>query len=217
LKVHQELRIGPPTVEQEAKYISWVAEHLTAGWSRDFAREEEVNRASTLKFYRFACQDAPARPAANLFLTHADRRTTSWLYVSNIVPQEVRQLTFDQYNHILNEFTTRFAKPSADSIGVRVELSSAEQSIKDWLSPESAKLLTAFSHLANKSTGSSHPMDRERWYNFLIALHRSGETPNVGLLQQWLIEEEHWPDDIAFDLVCEYEFARGLLGRFDPR
>jgi hypothetical protein len=217
VKVHQELRIGPLTGEQEPKFISWVAEHLTVGWSRDLAREEEVIRESAMKFYCFACQQSPDRPAAKLFLTHAERRTTSWLYVSNIVPQEVRQLTFDQYNHILNEFDTRFAKPAADSIGVRVELSSPEQSIEDWLSPESAKLLTAFSHLANKSTGSTHPMDRERWYDFLIALHRSGENPNVGLLQRWLIEEEQWPDDIAFDLVCEYEFARGLLDRFEPR
>ncbi len=217
MKVHQELRIGPLTGDQEARFISWVGEHLTTGWSRDFAREEELNRESAREFYCFACQQSPDRPAATLFLTHADRRATSWLYVSNIVPREVQQLTFDQYNHTLNEFETRFAKPAADSIGVRVELSSPEQSIKDWLSPESAKLLRAFSHGANKSTGSSHPMDRGRWYDFLIALHRSGENPNVGLLHRWLVEEEQWPDDIALDLVSEYEFARGLLDRFSRR
>lgn len=217
MKVHQELRIGPLIGDQEDRFISWIGEHLTAGWHRDVAREEELNRESERKFYCFACEQSPERSAARLFLTLADRRATSWLYVSNIVPREVQQLTFDQYNRILNEFEARFAKPAADSIGVRVELSSPEQSIEDWLSPESAKLLTAFSHLANKSTGSAHPMDRERWFDFLIALHRSGENPNVGLLQRWLIEEEQWPDDIAFDLVCEYEFARGLLDRFEPR
>ncbi len=217
MKVHQELRIGPLTGDQEARFISWVQEHLTTGWSRDLGREEELSRESGRKFYCFACQQSPDRPAAKLFLTHADRRATSWLYVSNIVPQEVRQLTIDQYNHILNEFNIRFARPATDSIGVRVELSSPEQSIDDWLSPQSAKLLTAFSLLANKSTGSSHPADRERWHDFLITLHRSGENPNVGLLERWLIEEEHWPSDIALDLLCEYEFARGLLSRFDPR
>jgi hypothetical protein len=110
-----------------------------------------------------------------------------------------------------------FARPVADSIGVPLELSSPEQSIGDWLSPESANRMKAFSHLANKSTGSTHPMDRERWFDFLLALHRSGENPNVGLLRRWLVEEEQWFDETAFELVCEYEFARGLLGRFDPR
>ncbi|HUY27643.1 MAG TPA: hypothetical protein VMV27_09505 [Candidatus Binataceae bacterium] len=217
MKIHQELRIGPLDGDQEARFISWVGEHLTAGWSRDLALEEKLNRESAGEFYCFTCPQSPGRPAAMLFLTHPDRPATSWLYVPNIGPQEVQQLTLDQYNHILNEFGTRFAKPAADSIGVRVELSSPEQSIEDWLSPESAKLLMAFSHRANKSTGSSHPKDRERWCDFLIALHRAGESPNVDLLHRWLVEEEKWPDDVVFDLVCEYEFARDLLGRFDPR
>lgn len=217
MKVHQELRIGPLTGDQETRFVAWVEEHLTEGWARDSAREEELNRESATKFYCFACQRTADRAAAKLFVTHADRHTTSWLYVSNIVPQEVQQLSFDEYNHILNEFGTRFAKPAADSIGIRVELSSPEQSIGDWLSPESAKRLIAFSRGANKSTGSSHWADRERWYDFLIAVHRSRENPDVGLLQRWLIEEEKWPDDTASDLVSEYEFARGLLDRFDPR
>jgi hypothetical protein len=60
-------------------------------------------------------------------------------------------------------------------------------------------------------------MDRERWFDFLIALHRSGENPDVGLLERWLVEDEQWPDDIASELVSEYELARDLLSRFDPR
>lgn len=217
MQVHQQLSIGPLKEGQEASLIALVGERLTAGWSRDLPREEELNRESARKFYCFACEQSSERSAARLFLTRADRRATSWLYVSNIVPRDVQQLTFDQYNHILNEFETMFAKPVADSIAVPLELSSPEQSIEDWLSPESANLLKAFSHQANKSTGSTHPLDRARWFDFLLALHRSDENPNVGLLERWLIEEEKWPDETAFQLVCEYEFARDLLGRFDPR
>lgn len=217
MKVHQELSIGPLTGDQERSFVAWIEEHPTAGWVRDLAREEELNRESAKKFYCFACQRTADRAAAALFVTHADRRATSWLYVSNIVPREVQQLSLDEYNHILNEFATRFARPAADSLGIRVELSSPEQSIEDWLSSETAKRLKAFSRGANKLTGSSHWADRERWYDFLIAIHRSRENPDVGLLQRWLIEEEKWPDDITSDLVSEYEFARGLLDRFDPR
>lgn len=205
------------TGDQEAQFISWIDGHLTAGWSRDLAREDELNRESASKFYFFTYEQRADEQPATLFLSHPDRQTTSWLYVSNIIPHQVQELSLDQYNHILNDFHARFAKPAADSVGVPVELTSPEQSIEDWLSPELAKLLKAFSLGANKSTGSSHPMDRERWYDFLIALHRAGENPNVGLLRRWLVEEEKWPGDVAFDLVCEYEFAQDLLGRFDPR
>lgn len=216
MKVRQELRIGPLGDAQEAEFISWVEAHLTTGWSRKAALEEKLREAA-IAFYCFACEQSAARQAATLFLTRAEREATSWLYVSNIVPEQISELSLDQYNQILQDFWAAFAKPAADSIGVPVELSPDEQSVKDWLSPESARLLKLFSLAANKSTGSSHPMDRQRWYDFLIALHHSGENPSVNLLRRWLVEEERWSDEAAFDLVCEYEFALGLLDRFDRR
>jgi hypothetical protein len=217
VKVHQELRIGPLTSDQETGFISWIAEHPTDKWSRDLAREDELNREPGAKFYCFACEEMPEIPAATLLLIHPARRATSWLYASNIIPRSVRELTIDQYNLILRDFHDRLVKPGAKVIGVPVELSPSDQSIEDWLSPESAKLLKAFSHGANKSTGSSHPMDRQRWCDFLIALHRAGEILDEGLLERWLVEEEKWPDDVALDLICEYEFGRYLLGRFDSQ
>ena len=217
MRVHQELRVGPLTNEQEGDFISWITGHLSAGWSRDRAREDELNREPGIKFYCFGCSREGNREAAALLLAHPARRATSWLHVSNIIPKDTRQLTYDQYNSVLRDFHDRFAKPAADSLNVAVELSASEQTVENWLSPESAKRLLAFNAGANKSTGSSHPMDRERWCDFLIALHRAGENPSEALLERWLVEEEKWPEEIAFDLICEFEFARDLLSRFDRR
>lgn len=217
MKVHQELRIGPLTSEQEIEFVSSIDGRLYGGWSRDTNREVELNREGGGRFYCFACSQEANREAATLFLVHPARRATSWLYVSNIIPRDSRQLTLDQYNYILREFHDRFAKATGESLGVSVELSTPEQSLENWLSPESAKRLRIFSKAANKSTGSSHPMDRERWCDFLIAVHRAHENPSVGLLERWLVEEEEWPGDVAFDLICQFEFARELLSRFDSR
>jgi hypothetical protein len=216
VKVHQELRIGPLTEEQQTEFISSIEEHLSGGWHRD--SNEEIKLLTSVpgnKFYCFTCAQKGNRQAAKLLLTHPARIGTSWLYASNIIPQKIRELTIDQYNYILSEFHNRFAKPTADSIGIALELSSPEQTVENWLSPESAKLLRRFSSAANKSTGSGHPMDRQRWCDFLIGIHRAGENPDSGLLERWLTEEEKWPDDTAFELVCEYEFAQDLLKRFD--
>jgi hypothetical protein len=216
VKVHQELTIGPLNRDQEAALVSRLENRLANGWSRNKDREEEMSRTIvSSKLYCFRCNKKNKREAASLYLARAGDPSADLLYVSNIVPTDLRELTYDQYNFILCEFHERFAKPVGDSMGIRVELSRAEQTLEDWLSPQLANLLKLFSHAANKSTGSSHPMDRERWFDFLIAIHRAREHLDTGLLERWLVEEEKWPDDVAFDLICEFEFSQGLLRRFD--
>src|SRR5436190_867887 len=48
------------------------------------------------------------------------------------------------------------------------------------------RALVAFSRSANRTTGSSHPMDRERWFAFLVAAHRSHVDLSVDVLAKWL-------------------------------
>ena len=70
--------------------------------------------------------------------------------------------------------------------------------------------LEKFSGLANKSMGSSHQMDRNRWCEFLIKLHRTGVKLDRELLKEWLIQQD-WSSEMASDLTCEFDFARDLL------
>ncbi|MGH7812643.1 MAG: hypothetical protein ACREQI_01390 [Candidatus Binataceae bacterium] len=219
MKVHQELRIGPLTGGQENDFIAKITERLSGGWSRDAAREDELGRESLgrFRYYCFRCDRTAEREAAALYLVHPARQATSWLYVSNIVPQERHELTYDQYNYILREFNERFAKQAGDDLNIPIELSAPEQSLENWLSPQTAQSLRRFSHAANKSTGAGHPKDRERWCDFLIALHRANEDPDMGLLERWLVEEEKWSEDIVSRLMRQFEFGLDLLNRFDPR
>ena len=135
--------------------------------------------------------------------------------VSNIVPRNVGELGITKYNAILRDFVARIAEPAASASGFGVELTSPYQSLDDWLDAEPAAALRRFSRAANKSTGAAHPMDRARWYAFLIATHHTSKRLDTDQLVRWLVEVEHWSEDTAHELAIDYEFALGLLEQYD--
>ena len=73
--------------------------------------------------------------------------------------------------------------------------------------------LKSFSNNANMST--LHPLDSERWRKFLLLAHKDKVDLDAQILTRWLVEEWRWPEDRAFDLAVEYEFARELLDDYD--
>jgi hypothetical protein len=90
-------------------------------------------------------------------------------------------------------------------------LSSDELRLDLLMSPEVYAQLCQFSRTANKSTGSSHPVDRREWFAFLVALHRSGQKVDADAVVRWLTEEEKWPEAVAGKLGVVFEFGMGLL------
>lgn len=135
--------------------------------------------------------------------------------VANIVPRNVGELGIANYNAILQDFVQRIAEPAARAGGFAVDLSPCQQTLEDWMNPAVAETLRRFSHLANKSTGTAHPLDQDRWFAFLIAAHRAPERPDPERLARWLEEVEGWPGDTARELAGDYEVARGLLEKYD--
>jgi hypothetical protein len=115
----------------------------------------------------------------------------------------------------LQDFAERIARPAAQRVGFQVKTTAARQSVEDWLSPKAAKALTLFSRAANKSRGSSHPLDRRRWFQFLIEAHAGGGHLDVQTLSRWLTEVEGWDDEHAVELAIEYEFGLELLSEYD--
>jgi hypothetical protein len=135
--------------------------------------------------------------------------------ITNIVPRETSDLGIHAYNALLQDFLVRVADPAAAETGFRVETTTAQQSLDDWLPKNIADALRRFSGAANKSTGSSHPYDRQRWFAFLFAVHDHNEHLDTTRLMRWLVEIEGWSEDKAIELVTEYEFALGLLDQYD--
>jgi len=130
--------------------------------------------------------------------------------VSNILADDEAALTYDNYNATLEEFHERFTLPAAQTVGAEIQLRPPDPRIEDFVSTSTADLLRSFSGLADKSILDS--MDRKRWNEFLTAAHREGARLSPSMLQQWLIEEENWPEAEAANLATEYEHARELLG-----
>ena len=146
-------------------------------------------------------------------------RTSDGYGVTNILPLKKHRLNASEYNDVLNDFVNRIAKPALKNSGFQVEESKRKQSITDWTSQEVAKALHRFSVSANKSTGSSHPSDQHRWFQFLFAVHKAhkaqGKVLDTHQLQKRLEEVENWPSEVATELVLEYEFALALLNEYD--
>ena len=185
---------------------------LTDGWSRSHELEEQLRAGDPGPWYCFLCTVAGSRPASTVTLaTESDGA----LYVSNIVPSELPSLTHDQYNAVLQGFHDRFACPAAQGIGVVIELGDPDPQIEDFLSAHTARLLHSFSALANRSV--LHPLDRQRWNEFLTAAHREQAPLSPPMLARWLIEEEKWPEDKATDLIIEYENAQELLEVYESQ
>ena len=77
------------------------------------------------------------------------------------------------------------------------------------------KAFRTFLLAANKSTGLAHPSDRERWFRFLIIAYKESIDLDSETLIRWLMEEERWPEDKAFELALNYEIGHELLNAYD--
>ena len=183
---------------------------MDAPWSR----AADVERVADLarRYSVFLRAEADNIPAALLHLLAAARR----VYVANIVPVDPGGLTMEQYNRILVEFAERFGQAAALDLGLTLNIGSDVVDLGEELDSNTFSALLAFSRGSTRSTGSSHPLDRERWYAFLVQLHRSGGELGTGVLQEFLIRDG-WSESVTWDLVIQFEFGMGLLRYVEQR
>jgi len=183
-------------------------------WHYDAGRSALIGRnapdAEILAFSRRATDDLPAA-----FLTLWSR--DDGFHVSNIVPIDISELSIAQYNAILTDFIGRIARPVAPRFGYLIDATESRQNLEDWTSVDCAQKLLVFSAAANKSTGASHPMDQRRWFDFIIAVHKSQKKIGTNHLTRWLSEIEGWDKESAHELAGQYETALSLLQHYDKR
>lgn len=204
----KELSIrGEP--EHLSSFIQALSDSDVSEWRRREDLEKKLMGISPKGniWYCFSCEENHNRVAADLWLAN---RSAEEVYVCNIVPTSEAELSYALYNQIINEFAI-FLSSYAAQCNVSVVLTGGMLDIKEYLSPTCYSLLQTFSQLANKATGSSHPLDQQRWFAFLVQAHEEKSRLTSHELYRWLTEEEAWSPEMASRLVSEYEKGRALL------
>jgi hypothetical protein len=207
MEVYRDLFIRG-SADQLAAVLDEVDRSLADGWSRDRELEGRMRTKVAKTPFCFACAEAADRPAATVFVAE---KAPGTLYVSNVVPHGPGQLTYREYNAIVAEFSERFVRPAAHKVGAEVELTATEVGLEHWLSREAAEKLRTFSACANKSSGSAHPLDQQRWMDFIVVAAREQTRLDAMTLRRWLIEVEGWPPEVADGLASEYHFGKDIL------
>jgi hypothetical protein len=208
LEVYKSYRASGPELQA---FVARLVENLPASWKPDRNASAQMHDLlGGTPTYVFRLKAKAGRPAARVFLM----REHLTLELTNIVPQKVGQLTRRQYNSIVDELA-EISTPIAQQMHLELSVGSDRQELSDMLSSRAATALRAFSDLANKSTGSAHPLDRQRWFNFLILAHLDRSRLDTETLVRWLREESHWPEHEAAELGSEFDFARYLLEAYE--
>lgn len=214
IEVFRELRLrteGDPATIRAA-----VLAHLQAPWSHDAKLESKFESSfdNTHNSIVLSWAGTEDLPAAHLFLLEE----ASGYAVTNIVPVRVGSIGISVYNRLLQIFADQASK-AANEAGFKILLTGSEQSLEEWLEPEAAILLRSFSGLANMSTRAAHPLDQKRWFDFIIAVHRSQADRRIdaGRLTRWLNEAEGWDEAGAQELASEYSRSLELLEQYDAK
>ncbi|SEN38917.1 hypothetical protein [Nitrosomonas marina] len=205
MKTFQDLYIylNDATIEE---LIEALSKQCHGTWIRATEQERRSDIVGE-PIYCFERKETADMPAAGLSLF--SRGDNSW-FVPNVVPLKLRELTTDQYNRVLTDFVELVLKPALEGTSTTFEISNDEIFLQNVVGESAARALDTFSSCANKSTGSSHPSDQKRWFEFLVKVSRSGNQLPTDLLIHALLEQG-WSDDYAHKLAIEFEFAQDLL------
>lgn len=146
-----------------------------------------------------------------------------WLYigkeglvVANITSETNRRLGITDYNHILLAFFTEVVRPYID--GFDCELTGEDVAFSEILPTAVFQKLNIWQISCNKSDPIGHPLDREKWMDFIAAyFDQCNEVITSSDLQQWLSEDCEWPsgyNDSIQEIGVFFEYSIDLLSAF---
>ena len=128
--------------------------------------------------------------------------------VANISPLEKDELTIDEYNKVFDLFYADIVLPYCKQHGnIIIEGPTSDQfDPLNHISEEALEKLGIFCNIANKSTGSLHHNDEERWFEFICQTVDDNKMFDYDTLFRFLMDEEYWKKK-------NKEFV-GSMGRF---
>lgn len=125
---------------------------------------------------------------------NADELKEDYIRVVNIIPLKKSQLSIEEYNKILDKFYCDIVKPYGEmhkEIVIEKPTTDEFDPLK-YISVDALQKLRFFCNAANKTTGSSHPCDEERWYDFICQTVVDNKVFDYDTLYNFLIDKEYW-------------------------
>lgn len=215
MKTYRELYFKG-TTKQLSEFVDQIGNYAVGDWKL---------RKQSERWKDYLCFDYLGNHVdkASVSIYVGDELAKGELRVGNIVPIEKNQLSVDEYNAVLLQFYDDVIKQFKES-GTELKISQPSDDIFDpttVISEVSLKKLKLFCSAANKSTGSSHPCDQERWFDFICQTVDDGKMFDYSTLANFLQDEAYWgkkPDDFigvmgsyawdeehAYELASEYD------------
>jgi hypothetical protein len=178
---------------------------LTGAW--DFWKSAKAPGAK--KPTHFFTYDPSGGPKRHLCLSE---QATGELKVVNVVPDKsapTNSLTQAEYNEAIEEFDTTFVQPR----NLSTTTTKGTVTMSHWLSKETIEKLERFSNGANKGDCGTHPLDRERWYDAIIAAYENSDRMPFSRMAEWF-EAEGFSEQCARSLAGQWDEGLELLERY---
>ncbi|NFL36791.1 hypothetical protein [Clostridium botulinum] len=221
MKIFSELFIQG-TLEQLEQFVNDIGHYTTSEW-------ELVKKTNSYKDYLFFVYKGNKVDNAQVSIHLGDSLQKGELKVGNIVPINKNELSVEEYNNVLNKFYNDIILPYKKS-GTGLNISELSEDIfhpENIITVNALEKLKNFCLSANKSTGSSHPLDKERWFDFICQTVDDEKIFDSTTLANFLQDESYWgkkDDDFigvmgefawdeeqAWELASEYEELCGIL------
>lgn len=137
--------------------------------------------------------------------------------VVNVIPNEdtnTALLTKDQYNKIIKKFYVEIIEPLFEN---KYEINVSPEEIEmETIIPDSYQALHQWVCCPGAPNDPFlHPNDLKRWFNFICTIHDSEETLGSGDLEQWLLEDRGWSEEVVTETIIRYETETELLNYYD--
>lgn len=146
------------------------------------------------------------------FLFRSDSaKQKSGLWIANIVPLKDPQLSVEEYNSVLDQFSTELVNPvlTEKRLSTQCETMSARWGESDIMPQNCVDLLEQFASLANKHC--LHPYDEARWRKFVLAAWKSGLDVDEWNVFEILEEQYGFTSEQALVLNDQFNFGVALL------
>ncbi len=216
MEAFQKLRISPPENEKNAFFKELKAVIAKSNW---VLREDLISNYKKNTFT--GDKDILCIESEKFLFDEEMIQGLLWIWdysgyyeVFNIIPIGKNRFEKKEYNYILNKFNEQIVQGLAKKYDANVQLTKSERLLIDAIGKDAYGALNKFSVAANKSTGHSHPYDFERWCEFLFIVFRNDIEIDTDELIGWF-EENGWTNEMATQLVLDFEYSINLLERYE--